>query len=79
MRLPPEEPAAGPRRVEPRRRWSTRWSAWPAPTGRQPGARDRPWERAGVIVAGAPQLGHDPATQLAVAYPDPAPGARVRR
>jgi hypothetical protein len=30
-------------------------------------AADRPWERAGLIVAGTPSLPHDPATELVVA------------
>jgi hypothetical protein len=30
-------------------------------------AADRPWERAGLVVAGTPGLPHDPATELVVA------------
>jgi hypothetical protein len=30
---------------------------------------DRPWERAGVIVAGRPVLEHDPHTQVVIAQP----------
>jgi hypothetical protein len=33
-------------------------------------ARQRPWERAAVIVAGTPELPHDPAAEVLVAMPD---------
>jgi hypothetical protein len=35
-------------------------------------AAQRPWERAGLVVAGAPEVAHDPATQLVVADGPPA-------
>lgn len=34
-------------------------------------AADRPWERAGLVVAGTPPLAHDPRTELVVADPPP--------
>ncbi len=34
-------------------------------------AADRPWERAGLVVAGTPPLAHDPRTELVVADPSP--------
>jgi hypothetical protein len=34
-------------------------------------AADRPWERARLVVAGTPPLGHDPRTELVVADPPP--------
>jgi hypothetical protein len=55
MKLPPEEPAAGPWRVEERPLL----------------AADRPWERACLVLAGTPPLAHDPPTELVVADPPP--------
>lgn len=32
-------------------------------------ARERPWTRANVIVAGTPRVSHDPATEVVIAEP----------
>ena len=95
MKLPPEEPAAGPWRVEPVAAVAaTLAGPPPAPDGRpvivaagemSPAdsdswmaeelpflAADRPWERAGLVMAGTPPLAHDPSTELVVADPPPA-------
>ena len=44
------------------------WDEWEA-AERPFLAAERPWERADVVVAGAPELPHDPATELVVAPP----------
>jgi hypothetical protein len=47
------------------------WAEWQA--SEDPfQAEQRPWERAGLIVAGAPDVPHDPRSELVVAPPAPA-------
>jgi hypothetical protein len=51
------------------------WAEWQA--AEDPfQAEQRPWERAGLIVSGAPDLPHDPVSELVVAQPVSAAGGR---
>jgi len=38
-------------------------------------AQQQPWTRADIIIAGTPAIPHDPATQVVIAQPNPAPTA----